>query len=84
MFVRYGMHEVAVAGHIRAAGLDDPIPVGRQRQSFLPPFQKKKEAKTSLVFAGLALDNKLSAQSSPRVNALTILTYCSSVQRVPV
>lgn len=77
MFVRSGMREVAVAGHIRAAGLDDPIPVVRQRQSFLPPFQKKKkEQKTSLVFPGLVLNNKLSAQSSPRVNVLTILTYC--------
>lgn len=43
MFVRSGMHEVAVVGHIRAAGLGDPIPVVRQRQSFLPPFQEKKK-----------------------------------------
>lgn len=56
MFVRSGMHEVVVAGHIREAGLDGQIPVVRQRQSFLPPFQKKKKkkkSKTSLMFAGL-------------------------------
>lgn len=40
-----------------------------------PHFRKKKNAKTSLVFAGLALDNKLSARSSPRANVRTILTY---------
>lgn len=54
MFVRSGMHEVVVAGHIREAGLDGQIPVVRQRQSFLPLFlKKKKKSKTSLVFAGM-------------------------------
>lgn len=52
MFVRSGIHEVVVARHIREAGLDGQIPVVRQRQSFLPPF-KKKRSKTSLMFAGL-------------------------------
>lgn len=62
MFVRSGMHEVVVAGHIREAALDGPIPVVRQRQSFLPPFQKKKQNLTRVCWP--AVDNKLSTQST--------------------
>lgn len=42
MFVCFGMHEVVVAGHMRATGLDGQIPVVRQRQSFCPRFRKRK------------------------------------------
>lgn len=63
MFVRSGMHEVVVAGHIREAGLDGQIPVVKQRQSFLPPFLKKKEQNLTRV-CWPAVDNKLSTQST--------------------
>ncbi len=62
MFVRSGMHEVVVAAHIREAGLDGQIPVVRQRQSFLPPFQEKKQNLTRVCWP--AVDNKLSTQST--------------------
>lgn len=65
MFVRSGMHEVAVAGHIKGAGSDGQIPVVRQRQSFLPPFQRKTQ--TSLMFVGLlsTINSTQSTLSSP-------------------
>lgn len=62
MFVSSGMHEVVVAGHIREAGLDGQIPVVRQRQSFLPPFQKKKQNLIHVCWP--AVDNKLLTQST--------------------
>lgn len=76
MFVRSGMHEVVVAGHIREAGLDGQIPVVRQRQSFLPPFQQKKEENLIHV-CWPAVDNKLLTQStlSKLSNFHVILTW---------
>lgn len=79
MFVRSGMHEVAVAGHIRAAGLDDPIPVVRQRQSFEPlHFRKKKKKKkphSCLLACRSTINSQLKAAPRERM-FLTILTYC--------
>lgn len=64
MFVRSGMHEVVAAHHIKGSGLDGPIPVVRQRWSFMSPIQEKKKKEQNLIHVCRPYcDNKLLSHS---------------------